>query len=125
MRNEKIGRVGVALAFMAIVLAGIAIIFVNVDDTITGPAIVPTVAALYALLTGGWAVYLAHTDADIASAKSMLMHMTRIGVVAVLAIGAVAWLRATESTPAALATLVSLQAPLAVFLGKRYISGTF
>lgn len=129
MRNEQFqimtGRVGVALAVLSIVLAGIAIIFVNTDGTITGPAIVPTLAGLFALITGGWAVYLSRQGAPREAVFAMLNHMTTIGFIIVAAIGFVAWTRAHDNVPAILATLVGLQAPIAVFLAKRYLAGKF
>lgn len=129
MHNDPVsiltGRIGFMLAVLSIILAGIAIIFVNTDGTITGPAIVPTLASLYALVTGGWAVYQSRTDTPRKNVLAMLEHMTTIGFIVIAAIGFVAWTRSTEDVPAILATLVGLQAPIAVFLAKRYLTGKF
>ncbi|MFY9262165.1 MAG: hypothetical protein GX483_02340 [Actinomycetaceae bacterium] len=114
-------RLGVVFAVLAIIMSALAMLFVQVDGELSGPALIPALGALYLIVIAAWSVFLSRTEAKPVALTAMLNHMVTIGFVLITALGVVIWTRQPDTLPAVLGLLVALQGPIAVFLAKRYV----
>lgn len=120
--RNPLGTIGSVLAGVAILMLLLSMIFVSTEATLLGAALIPTFSAVITLATGAWAVWLARSEAPLASGVAMLSHMTTISFILVAAIAVVVWTRADTNLPSLFASLVALEGPIAIFLAKRFLS---